>query len=100
MDLMESEKITYNTAEKIILGTTHAEVGGYLLGLWGLPEKIIEVTLYHHNNEKIKCEKIDTLSATFLANIFSYQSNHNENSTDFNCSESIISSIKEICSII
>jgi HD-like signal output (HDOD) protein len=26
----------------------HAEVGGYLLGLWGFPDTIIEAILYHH----------------------------------------------------
>jgi HD-like signal output (HDOD) protein len=30
------------------LGVTHAELGGYLLGLWGLPETIVEVTAWHH----------------------------------------------------
>jgi putative nucleotidyltransferase with HDIG domain len=27
---------------------THAEVGAYLLGLWGLPESIVESVAYHH----------------------------------------------------
>jgi HD-like signal output (HDOD) protein/CheY-like chemotaxis protein len=30
------------------LGVTHAELGGYLLGLWGLPETIVEVAAWHH----------------------------------------------------
>lgn len=29
-------------------GTTHAEVGGYLLGLWGFPDQIVEATAFHH----------------------------------------------------
>lgn len=29
-------------------GTTHAEVGAYLLGLWGLPYPIVETVAYHH----------------------------------------------------
>ena len=27
----------------------HAEVGGYLLGLWGFPDTIVEAILYHHS---------------------------------------------------
>jgi HD-like signal output (HDOD) protein len=26
----------------------HAEVGGYLLGLWGFPEPIVEAIVWHH----------------------------------------------------
>jgi HD-like signal output (HDOD) protein len=30
------------------LGVTHAELGAYLLGLWGLPDAIVEATAWHH----------------------------------------------------
>lgn len=30
------------------LGTTHAEVGAYLLGLWGVQPNVIEVVAHHH----------------------------------------------------
>jgi putative nucleotidyltransferase with HDIG domain len=36
-------------AEREIFGCDHAEVGGYLLGLWGLPAAVVEaITLHHH----------------------------------------------------
>jgi HD-like signal output (HDOD) protein len=35
-------------AELEVLGATHAEVGAYLLGLWGLPQPIVEAVAYHH----------------------------------------------------
>jgi len=35
--------------EAEILGVTHAEVGAYLLSLWGLPYPIVEAVAYHHN---------------------------------------------------
>ena len=35
------------TAEKSIFGCTHAEVGAYLLGLWGLPDAITIAVAYH-----------------------------------------------------
>jgi len=34
--------------ERRILGTNHAEIGAYLLGLWGLPDSIVEATAFHH----------------------------------------------------
>jgi HD-like signal output (HDOD) protein len=35
-------------AERSEWGTTHAEVGAYLLGLWGLPWSIVEAVALHH----------------------------------------------------
>jgi hypothetical protein len=32
-----------------VLGTSHAEVGAYLLGLWGLPDGLVEAVAWHHN---------------------------------------------------
>jgi HD-like signal output (HDOD) protein/CheY-like chemotaxis protein len=36
------------TCEEKLFGTSHAELGGYLLGLWGFPFNIIEAVVYHH----------------------------------------------------
>ena len=34
--------------EKETFGATHAEVGAYLLGIWGLPFSIVEAVAFHH----------------------------------------------------
>lgn len=34
--------------EQSNLGTGHAEVGAYLLGLWGFPDSIVEAVAFHH----------------------------------------------------
>lgn len=35
-------------AEREVYGTTHGEVGAYLLGLWGLPDSIVDAARWHH----------------------------------------------------
>ena len=35
-------------AEHDIFSVSHAEVGAYLLGLWGLPQSIVEAVAFHH----------------------------------------------------
>ena len=35
-------------AEEHTFGANHAEVGGYLLGLWGLPVPVVEAIALHH----------------------------------------------------
>jgi HD-like signal output (HDOD) protein/CheY-like chemotaxis protein len=35
--------------ERVHLGVSHAEVGAYLLGSWGLPMAVVEAVAYHHD---------------------------------------------------
>ena len=35
-------------AERMVFGTTHCEVGAYLLGIWGLPWHLVEILAKHH----------------------------------------------------
>lgn len=35
-------------AERAIVGVTHAEIGGYLLGVWGLPLAVVEAIAWQH----------------------------------------------------
>jgi HD-like signal output (HDOD) protein/CheY-like chemotaxis protein len=43
-----ARSVSMAEAEMAILGTTHAQVGAYLLGLWGLPDPIVEAAAFHH----------------------------------------------------
>lgn len=46
--LAEKEGLQPWQAELQLRGYTHAEVGAYLLGLWGLPFDLVEAVAYHH----------------------------------------------------
>ncbi len=50
--------------------TTHAELGGYLLGLWGFPDEIVEALVFHHDPAKNISEKFSASTAVYLGNIF------------------------------
>jgi putative nucleotidyltransferase with HDIG domain len=52
--------------EYIAFGTTHAEVGAYLVGLWGLPDALVEAIAYHHR-PRSKDGKFGPLAAVHLA---------------------------------
>lgn len=47
-ELIQDKKNSRWEAEKLVLGTDHAEVGGALLRAWNLPEDIIEGVANHH----------------------------------------------------
>lgn len=46
--LVSERQIAEHAAEQHVLGVSHAEVGAYLLGLWGLPYTMVEATACHH----------------------------------------------------
>jgi len=56
-------------AEREFLNITHAEVGAYLLGLWGVSHDIIEALLYHHCPTEAKTGQFSILTAVYLANL-------------------------------
>jgi HD-like signal output (HDOD) protein len=49
LDLVRKDARTLIDAEAEVLGCNHAEVAAYLLGLWGLPESVIEGVAQHHD---------------------------------------------------
>jgi HD-like signal output (HDOD) protein len=48
--------------EKEIIGATHAEIGAYLLGLWGLPYAIVEAVALHHTPDTVPSHGFDLLA--------------------------------------
>ncbi|MGA1984235.1 MAG: response regulator [Acidobacteriaceae bacterium] len=52
------------------LGCSHAEVGAYLLGLWGLPSSIIEAVAWHHHPSDSPVKRFSPLAAVHAASAF------------------------------
>ncbi len=44
--------VSFEIAEKEVLGTDHAEVGARILEQWSLPEALVHAVRWHHNPEK------------------------------------------------
>ncbi|MFQ5670106.1 MAG: response regulator [Acidobacteriota bacterium] len=57
-----------STTEGEMLGGTHAEVGAYLIGLWGLPEPIVEAVAYHSRPRECPRMGFGPLAAVHVAN--------------------------------
>ncbi len=55
-------------AEQARLGTTHARVGAYLMGMWGLSESTVEAIAFHHFPGRSGNEKFGILTVVHLAN--------------------------------
>jgi len=57
-------------AEEELLGTSHAEIGAYLLGLWGIPNVVVEAIAHHHRPTRIPHTAFDSTMAVYVAELF------------------------------
>lgn len=54
-------------------GVTHAEVGAYILGLWGLPYPVVEAVANHHAPGRVPQTGLDILAAVHVADALSHE---------------------------
>lgn len=68
-----SKKIPMCVAEREVLGSTHAEIGAYLLGIWGLPYSVVEAVAHHHAPDAVAQSEFDVLGALATAHALAPQ---------------------------
>jgi putative nucleotidyltransferase with HDIG domain len=55
--------------EQELLGVTHAEIGAYLLGLWGLSDPVVEAVAYHHHPSKSLEQQLNVTAVLHIADV-------------------------------
>jgi putative nucleotidyltransferase with HDIG domain len=60
-------RIPLYAAETQIIGASHAEIGAYLLGIWGLPHSVVEAVAHHHQPERVSHSEFGVLAALVSA---------------------------------
>jgi putative nucleotidyltransferase with HDIG domain len=73
--MVDEQDIFMSEAELEVLGTDHAEVGGWLASSWFLPDKLSEPIAYHHNiklaaNHRIKASVVQVADVLVKASGF------------------------------
>jgi putative nucleotidyltransferase with HDIG domain len=75
-------------------GVTHAEIGAYLLTLWGLPRQIIEAVAHHHAPTRLETTELDPVAAVHIANLLiAEQQNRSGNRTSETLDEDYIAAL-------
>lgn len=62
-----AENRPLHVVETEMFGVSHAEIGAYLLGVWGLPEPVIEAVARHHLPQSAVATRLDATLAVNLA---------------------------------
>jgi putative nucleotidyltransferase with HDIG domain len=67
LELAAATAIPVHEAESRVIGASHAEIGAYLLGTWGLPYSVIEAVAHHHEPQRVSQSYFDVLAALTIA---------------------------------
>jgi HD-like signal output (HDOD) protein/ActR/RegA family two-component response regulator len=67
IDTARSQNLPLHEAERQVIGASHAEIGAYLLGLWGLPYAVIEAVAFQHWPQRVGQAQYDVLAALVTA---------------------------------
>jgi HD-like signal output (HDOD) protein len=67
------EQAEISKVEKEIFGATHAQVGAYLFGLWGLPPGVVSAVAGHHEPMTMITVESPVVLAVHVANVMDYQ---------------------------
>lgn len=62
-----SQPISVTAAERERFGCTHAELGGYLMSIWGLPHPLIHAVTYHDRPSESIDESLSSLTLVHAA---------------------------------
>lgn len=65
--LARDNEMSLCDAELECLGASHADVGAYLLGLWGMTGTIVEAVAFHHHPMKCMANGFSPLTAVHVA---------------------------------
>jgi putative nucleotidyltransferase with HDIG domain len=60
-------------AEEQLLGTSHAEIGAYLLRLWGIPNLAVEAVAHHHHPTRVQHSEFDSTVAVYVADLLAHE---------------------------
>lgn len=72
-ELIAAQNLSVCSAERDIIGVTHAQIGAYLMGLWGLPDVIIDALAYHHQPSACPTQEWSSLAAVHIAEVLVHE---------------------------
>ena len=59
--------------EEKLTHISHAEVGAYLLSLWGFPYAVVEAVAHHHHPRRVPASGMDMVLLVYVANMLAHE---------------------------
>jgi HD-like signal output (HDOD) protein/ActR/RegA family two-component response regulator len=75
LEMEKKSKLPSWEAEWKIFGTSHSEIGCYLLGLWGMRDPILEALAFHHCPNRCQKSEFGLLTAVHVADVLEHTKN-------------------------
>jgi putative nucleotidyltransferase with HDIG domain len=73
IDQADADHVATWIVEREMLEATHADIGAYLLGLWGLPDPIVEAVAWHHRPSGCGAPAASSLTAVHAADVIEHR---------------------------
>jgi len=73
IQISRQRMIPLHKAELELIGVTHAELGGYLMGLWDLPSTIVETATFHHTPRQSVETDFSIVTAVHIADAIDHE---------------------------
>ena len=73
IDLARESGISMTEAESIVFGATHADIGAYLVGLWGLSDEMVAAAQHHHYPSRAARTDFSAITAVHAANALDHE---------------------------
>jgi putative nucleotidyltransferase with HDIG domain len=67
--------------EERLTHISHAEVGAYLLSLWGLPYAVVEAVAHHHHPRRVPTKGLDMVLLVYVTNLLAHEREAAESGT-------------------
>ncbi|WP_045221079.1 response regulator [Desulfonatronum thioautotrophicum] len=68
LEMVGTRNMSLGAVEREVLGAGHAQLGAYLLGLWGMAEPVVEAIAFHHEPARSTTTHFTPLTALHGAN--------------------------------
>ena len=68
-DFADLNGVSLEDAEREVFACTHAELAAYLLGIWSLPDLIVEAVLFHHHPEEVEGDGLHGPMVVYCADL-------------------------------
>jgi putative nucleotidyltransferase with HDIG domain len=82
LDVCRNGKAKLIALEQEYFGCTHAQVGAYLIGIWGLSPAIVEAIAWHHAPPINISSKFNAVTAVHVSDVLSRREHEAESSLD------------------